>query len=958
MSNRSNFSKPGPALDLDTLPDFMRSPNPQVKFHSAFPPLTTKVRVRGVMERAGFDVYRPEKDKSISSGTRSPRINDFYSEDDGQFHPPNRFHSNRSSSSSQKSPNRVPIRSYSHNQTRRDTTFSAPNGDHRSHASDNNLTAERFKNPSGKTRNFTTNPPNNSTPDLPHTFEKASNSSTNSPADSNSSQSSQIKKKNSILSYARQRLNLHTSKQNQPIPTAAPLDERSSMLKEEAYPEPVVPNLTLSDTPRDTLASDLEYTDIDSVERESTSPRTEEPEFKTDSNSAFNGVGSEQNIQQEDQNEYFGSSALPDRKIPQIHGPRPYYDSDSNSNGEDLSEVPFNFGTHEQQGTVASASQPSFANADPEIPQYDERHNEFSIQSEREINQTNKLHVPEYEKSQSTGFRSSSQSFETASSVQSFDEKFMLRATDDDDDADHINDLSQETLGGLGGLRRTIQSTEGNQDTVAVVPNLKNPYSEGSKRISTLGTNDLKIYNLQSFDTDNFGDQGTGELPSDGPVEFNQINEMTVIQEGDSQEYRSSLEMKELHEPTDTNEMPESGKSTGVAKVPILTINRNSSCEDYDNVSFKDAEQGDFERGENIFVGEKSSVVTDNRVNITDTPDSSPNPFLPESDSSEPKTTNVNGISDLINDLDNFGLTSNKQDDESELYQNKYAGERYDQQEEEEDEEEEEQEEEQEEGGNKEIGSKEAGDREAGDFEIPPRHFEKRQLQVHQYQKSPPVSNSDTETTHTCSHPYALLSHSSYTPSVSSPPLRMSSGFTTPDKDIKFDENKYETTTGMKELYYPPGEGPCRKCGDIILETEKKIWSKDNQLSGQWHRSCFGCHKCGSKFNKGSSCYVYEDQPYCECHFHELNGSLCQVCNRGVEGECLQNEVNEVFHIDCLKCVICGLNVEGDYFIFRDEVMCETDAKELMYQIEEAEKEYHDKDVEKMIKRRTRVLYL
>lgn len=186
----------------------------------------------------------------------------------------------------------------------------------------------------------------------------------------------------------------------------------------------------------------------------------------------------------------------------------------------------------------------------------------------------------------------------------------------------------------------------------------------------------------------------------------------------------------------------------------------------------------------------------------------------------------------------------------------------------------------------------------------------------------------------------------------------MSSGFTTPDKDIKFDENKYETTTGMKELYYPPGEGPCRKCGDIILETEKKIWSKDNQLSGQWHRSCFGCHKCGSKFNKGSSCYVYEDQPYCECHFHELNGSLCQVCNRGVEGECLQNEVNEVFHIDCLKCVICGLNVEGDYFIFRDEVMCETDAKELMYQIEEAEKEYHDKDVEKMVKRRTRVLYL
>lgn len=121
------------------------------------------------------------------------------------------------------------------------------------------------------------------------------------------------------------------------------------------------------------------------------------------------------------------------------------------------------------------------------------------------------------------------------------------------------------------------------------------------------------------------------------------------------------------------------------------------------------------------------------------------------------------------------------------------------------------------------------------------------------------------------------------------------------------------------EVKYPPGEGPCRRCGKDVLE--KGVYSKrDNELSGQWHRDCFRCVKCSKKFNKKIPCYILNDQPYCQQHYHEENHSICQVCSKFIEGECLENDNNERFHIHCLRCFICKKIIENDYFIFNDEV--------------------------------------
>lgn len=128
-----------------------------------------------------------------------------------------------------------------------------------------------------------------------------------------------------------------------------------------------------------------------------------------------------------------------------------------------------------------------------------------------------------------------------------------------------------------------------------------------------------------------------------------------------------------------------------------------------------------------------------------------------------------------------------------------------------------------------------------------------------------------------------------------------------------------EAPEPVPEVKYPPGEGPCRLCGKDVLE--KGVYSKrDNELSGQWHRNCFKCVKCSTKFNKRVPCYILNDLPYCQQHYHEENHSICQVCSKFIEGECLENDNNERFHIDCLRCFICKKIIENDYFIFNDEV--------------------------------------
>ncbi|CCH42998.1 Zinc finger protein [Wickerhamomyces ciferrii] len=149
---------------------------------------------------------------------------------------------------------------------------------------------------------------------------------------------------------------------------------------------------------------------------------------------------------------------------------------------------------------------------------------------------------------------------------------------------------------------------------------------------------------------------------------------------------------------------------------------------------------------------------------------------------------------------------------------------------------------------------------------------------------------------------------------------------------------------------WPPGEGPCRKCG-LEIET-KPIYSKSGELSGQWHRECFTCTVCDLKFNKKTTCFVLNDMPYCEYHYHLTNNSLCKVCGEGIVGKCLENDAADRYHVDCLKCTKCSKQITSDYLSINDKVHCESCALEF------TSSSQLGIDNELVERRRTRLFYI
>ncbi|GFF33135.1 paxillin-like protein 1 [Aspergillus udagawae] len=130
----------------------------------------------------------------------------------------------------------------------------------------------------------------------------------------------------------------------------------------------------------------------------------------------------------------------------------------------------------------------------------------------------------------------------------------------------------------------------------------------------------------------------------------------------------------------------------------------------------------------------------------------------------------------------------------------------------------------------------------------------------------------------------------------------------------------------------PRSKGRCRGCGEAILG--KSVSSKDGRLTGRYHRECFVCCHCRSPFETADF-YVLNDHPYCAQHYHELNGSLCSACNKGIEGQYLETNErsgpgpadHKKFHPECLTCRTCWIPVKGEYFEWNGQVYCERDAR-------------------------------
>ncbi|KAI8959861.1 hypothetical protein F5Y11DRAFT_287515 [Daldinia sp. FL1419] len=130
--------------------------------------------------------------------------------------------------------------------------------------------------------------------------------------------------------------------------------------------------------------------------------------------------------------------------------------------------------------------------------------------------------------------------------------------------------------------------------------------------------------------------------------------------------------------------------------------------------------------------------------------------------------------------------------------------------------------------------------------------------------------------------------------------------------------------------------GNCKACKQLI--TGKSISSADGRLTGRYHKACFVCTTCQEPFSSATF-YVLNDQPYCEQHYHRLNGSLCGSCNSGIEGQYLEDESSSKYHPSCFRCGDCGIVLRDGYFDVDGRSYCERDAWRRMQMAMQAQRQ-------------------
>ncbi|CAO3640910.1 unnamed protein product [Cunninghamella echinulata] len=127
----------------------------------------------------------------------------------------------------------------------------------------------------------------------------------------------------------------------------------------------------------------------------------------------------------------------------------------------------------------------------------------------------------------------------------------------------------------------------------------------------------------------------------------------------------------------------------------------------------------------------------------------------------------------------------------------------------------------------------------------------------------------------------------------------------------------------FNRLYLPNCQG-CKK--PIEKET---VSSSDGKLKGKWHKHCFHCYQCKQPF-LNNTFYVFQNQPYCQHHYHQLNKSLCHHCQLPIEGRCAQTTtldglVHAKYHPSCFTCHTCHEQITNIYFTDKDHaIYCST----------------------------------
>jgi len=114
------------------------------------------------------------------------------------------------------------------------------------------------------------------------------------------------------------------------------------------------------------------------------------------------------------------------------------------------------------------------------------------------------------------------------------------------------------------------------------------------------------------------------------------------------------------------------------------------------------------------------------------------------------------------------------------------------------------------------------------------------------------------------------------------------------------------------------GKNRCGYCneeifGDLYIKALDKIW----------HPNHFFCSYCGCNFDEDTPFFDFDGKPYCEEDYKRLFSRICKACNETINDD-FMTVMEMCWHPECFKCHVCNKNLCNEHFYCDDyELYCE-----------------------------------
>jgi len=110
----------------------------------------------------------------------------------------------------------------------------------------------------------------------------------------------------------------------------------------------------------------------------------------------------------------------------------------------------------------------------------------------------------------------------------------------------------------------------------------------------------------------------------------------------------------------------------------------------------------------------------------------------------------------------------------------------------------------------------------------------------------------------------------------------------------------------------------CKVCDQIVDGDGVKIGDNGDI----YHTQCVRCSICNDVI--GGKIITVDDKFICVKCSKQDTQRMCGICNLPVIGDCMISS-GKYFHKKCMKCSVCGEDLNGTYFTFRNKLICEKD---------------------------------